>query len=146
MKFKIIGSDRLVTCDIRSCRVDWAAKVKRGGKKNFGKFQYDAKQLLKPHWKNHIVLEEFKIPALSGEKNRSLDLVNLTTKQVVECDGIAHLEYHDFFHDNKFQFLRQLRNDNFKDQWAELNGFEVFRIYETDDLSDELLMNLNIIS
>jgi len=140
----MIGSTRLVNCDINSCRVDWAAKVKRGGKMNFGKFQYEAKQLLKPHWEKHIVLEEFKIPALSGEKNRSLDLVNLTTRQVVEVSGKQHEEM-SWMHENKFQFLRQLRNDSWKEEWCNLNGFDFIEIYEDDELNDELLRRLGVI-
>jgi|TARA_R110001592_G_scaffold49630_3_gene154586 hypothetical protein len=145
MLFKIIGSKRKVNRDLREHTIDWDTKVKRGGKKNFGKLQYDVKQLLRPHWELHVVNEEFVIPATRSERGRSIDFINFTTRTCVEVDGIQHNKK-SWCHKNKYQFFKQLRNDSWKEQWAELNGFNMFRIYETDELNDELLYKLGIIS
>lgn len=145
MLFKIIGSNRRVKRDISDHIIDWDTKVKRGGKKNFGKLQYNVKQLLKPHWGLHVVNEEFPIPAVRSERGRSIDFINFTKRICVEVDGVQHNKK-SWCHKNKYQFFKQLRNDNWKEEWAELNGFNMFRIYETDELNDELLYKLGILS
>lgn len=141
MKFKDPFSPRTYNVKIERYLVDWNKVVKRGGKKNFGKFQYEVKRLLKPYWEGHVVLEEFTIPR-SG--NLSIDLVNLTKKICVEASGVQHEEL-AWCHKNKYDFIRQLRNDNVKELWSKINGFGFFEIYEGDELNEELLIRLGII-
>ena len=143
MKFKILDSKRLVNVDISKSLVDWDAKIKRG--KNFGAFQYNVKQLLRPHWENQVVLEEFSIPAIVSQRGRSFDIVNLTKRVVIEVDGGGHLAYNEFFHKNKFGFLRQLQRDLWKDEFCELNNLKMVRIYPEDELNDELLKKMDIL-
>jgi hypothetical protein len=143
VKFKIQNSKRLINVPIEKYLIGWDTQIKRG--KHFGKFQFEVKQLLRPYWDKCVVTEEFPVPAIKGEKGKSIDFVNFTTRQIIECDGVQHTRL-SWNHKNKYQFLKQLQNDNFKDEWAELNGFQMIRIYETDVLDENLLKQLKIIS
>ena len=144
MKFKLLNSTRVVDIKINKYLIDWDAKIKRG--KHFGQFQYDVKQLVRPYWEKEVVLEEFKLPARSGERGKSLDLVNLTRRCAIEVQGRAHYEHVQFFARNKYKFFQQLKNDDFKAAWCELNGFKLFEVYQDDELNEELLHKLGIIS
>jgi len=143
MKFKQLNSSRLRNVDIRKYLIDWDAKITRG--KNFGKFQWEVKQLLRPHWESKIILEEFSVPAKTGERGRSIDIINMTDRIALEISGSQHTQQSDFFHRNKFHYFKQLRNDVWKENWAKLNGFEFVEIYQDDELNDELLKNLGLI-
>jgi very-short-patch-repair endonuclease len=143
VKFKLLNSTRTVDIKINKYLIDWDTKVKRG--KHFGQFQFDVKQLLRPHWEKKVILEEMRIPAKSGERGKSIDIVNLTDRICVECDGKAHYEQSEFFHRNKYQYFRQLKNDLWKENWSELNGFKLIRIYQDDTLDENLLVKLGII-
>lgn len=124
--------------------IDWDTKIKRG--KNFGQFQFDVKQLVRPYWIDHVVAEEFPVAAKVGDRGKSLDLVNFTTRQALEIQGRQHLEQVDYFARNKYQFFKQLKNDSFKVEWCKLNGFKLFEVYQDDELNEELLHKLGIIS
>lgn len=124
--------------------INWDTKVKRG--KHFGQFQFDVKQLVRPHWIDHVVAEEFPVAAKVGDRGKSLDLVNFTTRQVIEVQGRQHTEHVEHFARNKYKFFQQLKNDDFKAAWCELNGFELFEVYQNDILNKELLIRLGIIS
>ena len=118
--------------------------VKRG--KYFGKFQFEVKQLLRPHWNGHVVCEEFPVAAKIGDRGKSLDLVNFTKRKVVEVQGKMHEKRVDHFHKNKYQLFKQWKRDDYKAEFCKLNGFELFEIYQDDELNDELLKRLGIIS
>ena len=146
MKFKILGSKRVVSKNLDKFRIDWDHAVRRGSKGQFGKFQFNVKKLLRPYWEKHIVYEEVPVVAKAGERGKSVDLMNLTTRQIIEVQGKAHGEYvPGFFHKNRFDYLKQMQRDQFKKDWAELNDFEFFEIMEEDELNDELLEKLGII-
>jgi hypothetical protein len=143
MLFKVVGSKRTVKRDIPKYLVDWDKKVIRG--KHFGQLQFDVKQLLRPHWEKHIVCEEFPIPARKYERGQSVDFINFTTRQVIEVQGKQHTEIVDYFHTSKYKFFAQLKRDDHKEAWSNLNGFDFFEIYQEDELNDDLLKKLGII-
>lgn len=146
MKFKILNSPRTVDRDIYPYLVKWDSIVKRGGKKNFGQFQFKVKQFLKPYWKDHIVCEEFPIPAKCGDRGKSVDLINFTTNQIVEISGQQHYSYNEFFHkNNELKYVEQLKRDVFKEKWAELNNFDFFEIYETDNIDKKFFKEMGIL-
>lgn len=141
-----MGSNRLVSKNIEKFRINWDIPIKRGPKKQFGKFQFRVKQLLKPHWENHIVYEEVPVAAKVGERGKSVDILNLTTRQIIEVQGKAHGEFiQGMFHKNRFDFLKQLKRDEFKKEWALLNDFRFYEIFEEDILDENLLKRLDII-
>lgn len=144
MWFKILNSEKQVDVKVAKYLIDWDKKVTRGGWKNFGGFQFRVKKLLHPFWKEEIVLEEFKVPGVRGQRNMSIDLLNLTRKIAVEVSGRQH-HSKSWSHKTNECFLKQLKRDDFKLQWAELNGFKMVEIYEGDELDIHLLLRLGLI-
>jgi hypothetical protein len=145
MFFKILDSNRLVDLKIHKYLINWDKKITRGGKKNFGKFQFDVKKLLRPFWEDDIVLEEMPVPALTGQKGKSIDIVNITQGICIECDGRHHGKI-GWMHKDKECLRKQLFRDDYKLRWAELNNFKMVNIYEDDILGVELLEELEIIT
>ena len=74
----------------------------------------------------------------------SIDFLNLTRKIAVELDGRQH-HSKNWPHKTNECFLKQLKRDEFKLKWAELNGFKMIEIYEDDELDIHLLLKLGII-
>jgi len=144
MLFKILDSQKLVDIKVQNYLINWNKKITRGGKKNFGKFQFDVKRLLRPFWEEDIVLEEMPVPALSGQRGKSIDIVNITQGICIECDGSHHGKV-GWMHKDKECLRKQLYRDDYKLRWAELNKFKMVNIYEDDELNTNLLKRLEII-
>jgi len=145
MLFKILDSQKLVDIKVQNYLINWNKKITRGGKKNFGKFQFDVKRLLRPFWEEDVVLEEMPVPALSGQRGKSIDIVNITQGIAIEVNGNFHNSV-SWMHKDKECFRKQLYRDDFKMRWAELNKFRFIEIYEDDELNIELLKKLEIIT
>lgn len=144
MKFKILHSSKTKKVDLFKYLIDWDHKVTRGGKMNFGQFQFNVKKLLHKHWKDDIVLEEMSVPAKIGEGGKSFDLVNITRSQIIEIQGNHHFKK-GWMHKSNEDFKKQLSSDDFKMRWAELNNFQFFEIYQDDELNEKLLYELQIL-
>jgi hypothetical protein len=102
--------------------IDWSRAV--------SKPQKAVKDFLYPYWKNHVCLEEFRIPRTLLR----IDLLNLTRHIVVEVSPAAtHREYNPHFHrGNRFNYLKTLKRDADKEAWAKENKFTFIEIYEDD--------------
>ena len=61
------------------------------------------------------------------------DLVNCNKKLIIEYSPITHHNnYNPFFHKSRAGYLKSLKSDMFKNQWALDNGFKVIEIVEDD--------------
>ena len=144
MRFKILNSNKIIDVKVAKYLIDWDVKVTRGGWRNFGAFQFNVKKLLRPFWEDEIVLEEFQVPGIRGQRRCSIDILNLTRKIAVEVSGVAHIKK-SWSHKTNDCFLGQLKRDEFKLDWAELNGFRMVEIYEDDELNLDLLVRLDLV-
>lgn len=105
------------------------------------KIQYRTKQFLKEYWSNHIVFEEFPV---AGTK-LSLDFYNANKKVAVEVQGKQHTKYVPFFHGkNKINYINQLKRDQDKLKFCELNDIQLIEIYEEDKLNEKLFENFGV--
>ena len=100
-------------------------------KKSRSKRQFETKQFLKEFWKDHVVFEEFPV---AGTK-MTLDFYNANKKVAVEVQGQQHTQYVPFFHGRRGNFASQLRRDEKKLTFCELNGIKLVEIYVEDDLN-----------
>ena len=56
----------------------------------------------------------------------------------IEVDGSQHYQYNKFFHSNSRQkFLDQLKRDQKKDEFCEINNIKLFRILE-DEIREKI--------
>lgn len=99
------------------------------------KLQYSVKQFIKPYWSHDVVFEEFPI---AGTK-MSFDFYNSNQNIAIEVQGGQHLKYTPFFHGkSKSNFLSQIRRDNDKHKFCEINSIKLVEIYPNDVLSIDL--------
>jgi hypothetical protein len=111
-------------------------------KKSRSKFQYNVKTFLKKYWSQDMVFEELP---LAGSK-MSFDLFNASQNVAVEVQGQQHIKYTPYFHGAaKSNFLGQIRRDNDKQKYCELNGIKLIEIYPKDELSEELFKSLGLV-
>ena len=121
------GRERKIK-NISKYLIDWSSDCKSGIQKN-------VKDHLKDYWFADVVFEEFPV---AGTR-LSLDFYNSTQKIAVEVDGNQHYRYNKFFHSNSRQnFLNQLKRDEKKEYFCEINQIKLIRVLESDVLdSDE---------
>tara|TARA_X000000950_G_scaffold289364_1_gene412415 strand:- start:14161 stop:14571 length:411 start_codon:yes stop_codon:yes gene_type:complete len=106
------------------------------------KMQFNVKQYLKKYWSNDIVFEEFPI---AGTK-MTFDFYNPNKKVAIEVQGNQHLKYTPFFHGkSKSNFLSQIRRDNDKQKFCELNSIKLVEIYPNDEMSTDLFKSFGVI-
>jgi hypothetical protein len=135
MRFKtLMGATRTVK-KAKKYLIDWDGKSR-------SKIQYNAKQFLKKYWSNHIVFEEFPV---AGTR-LSLDFYNANKKIAIEVQGRQHTKYVPFFHGkNKINYINQLKRDQDKLKFCELNDIQLVEIYDGDEVNEKLFETFGVI-
>tara|TARA_R110000824_G_scaffold20482_5_gene77111 strand:+ start:10927 stop:11352 length:426 start_codon:yes stop_codon:yes gene_type:complete len=115
--------------------IDWKTKCKSG-------IQKTVKNLLCDYWFADVVFEEFPV---AGTR-LSFDFFNATKNIAVEVDGNQHYKYNKFFHSNSRQnFLSQLKRDEKKEYFCEINNINLLRVLESEIVEktfpDKLFLN-----
>tara|TARA_R100000734_G_C3292871_1_gene84456 strand:+ start:580 stop:993 length:414 start_codon:yes stop_codon:yes gene_type:complete len=107
--------------------IDWDADCKSG-------IQKTVKNVLYNNWFADVVFEEFPV---AGTR-LTFDFFNATKNIAVEVDGNQHYKYNKFFHSNSRQnFLSQLKRDEKKEYFCEINNITLFRILESEIVEGE---------
>jgi len=107
--------------------IDWDAKCRSG-------IQKDVKTNIKPYWFADVVFEEFPV---AGTR-MTLDFFNATQNIAIEVDGNQHYKYNKFFHSNSRQnFLSQLKRDEKKEYFCEINNIKLIRVLESEVMDSE---------
>lgn len=117
--------------------IDWDMKVSKPQKK--------VSDFLRPYWEFDLVLQEFRIP---GSLLR-IDLFNVTKKIIIEVSpDELHSNYNPFLHKDRAGFLKKLKADNQKMDWADRNNLLFVELTSSDikNLSVELLVYKKILS
>ena len=108
--------------------------------KSRSNIQYAAKQFLKPFWNSHVVFEEFPV---AGTRLR-FDFYNANKKVAVEINGQQHVKYVPFFHKRRSNFVSQIRRDQEKIDFCELNDINLIEIYSEKELNKKTFEELGI--
>ena len=127
MKFKTLTGGLKRLPRTKNYLIDWL-------KKSRSKRQFKTKQFLKEYWKDHVVFEEFPV---AGTK-MTLDFYNANKKIAIEVQGEQHTKYVPFFHGRRGNFASQLRRDERKLAFCELNKIKLVEIYPDDTLGKKL--------
>tara|TARA_B100001778_G_scaffold329298_1_gene330035 strand:+ start:119 stop:529 length:411 start_codon:yes stop_codon:yes gene_type:complete len=134
MRFKTLTGRTRGVSKAKKYLIDWDAPSR-------SKIQFRAKQFLKKYWSHQIVFEEFPV---AGTK-LSLDLYNANKKIAVEVQGKQHTTYVPFFHQgNRANYISQLKRDQDKLKFCELNDIILIEIYESDDISKKLFQKFGV--
>lgn len=135
MRFKTLTGATRTIKKAKNYLIDWDGSSR-------SKIQYNAKQFLKKYWSNHIVFEEFPV---AGTK-LSLDFYNANKKIAVEVQGKQHTKYVPFFHGkNKINYINQLKRDQDKLKFCELNDIQLVEIYDGDEITEKLFETFGVI-
>jgi len=135
MLFKTLtGSSKRVKSP-KKYLIEWDSSSK-------SKMQFNVKQYLKKYWSHDIVFEEFP---LAGSK-MTFDFYNPNKNIIVEVQGGQHLKHTPFFHGkSKSNFLNQIKRDNDKQTFCELNNIKLVEIFPDDELSIDLFKSFGVI-
>lgn len=98
--------------------------------KSRSKFQAEVKKFLKNYWSHDVVFEEFPIVGT----RLTLDFYNANKKVAIEVQGRQHTSYVKFFHQDRMNFLHQLKRDQKKEKFCELNKIKLITIYDNDTI------------
>ena len=135
MRFKTLTGATRTVKKAKNYLIDWDGSSR-------SKIQYNAKQFLKKYWSNHIVFEEFPV---AGTK-LSLDFYNANKKIAVEVQGKQHTKYVPFFHGkNKINYINQLKRDQDKLKFCELNDIQLVEVYDGDEVTEKLFETFGVI-
>ena len=99
------------------------------------KLQAKVKDFLKVFWDGDVVFEEFHVVGSSV----TLDFYNATKNIEIEVQGKQHTKYNKFFHkENKINYLNQLKRDDEKLAFCDLNHIKLLEVHEGRVDFDEL--------
>lgn len=134
MRFKTLAGRTRKVLGINKYLIDWDGLSK-------SKFQKSVKDFLKDYWQRQVVFEEFPV---AGSR-MTFDFYNANQKIAIEVQGGQHTKYVPFFHGGyKNNYLMQLKRDNDKHDFCELNEIKLVEIYEKDKLSKSFFKKLDI--
>ena len=135
MLFKtLVGSSKRVK-NAKKYLIKWDSSSR-------SKMQFTVKQYLKQYWLHDIVFEEFP---LVGSK-MTFDFYNPNKNVIVEVQGGQHLKHTPFFHGkSKSNFLNQIKRDNDKQKFCQINSIDLVEIYPDDELSVDLFKSFGVI-
>tara|TARA_R110002020_G_scaffold115103_4_gene264759 strand:- start:82 stop:492 length:411 start_codon:yes stop_codon:yes gene_type:complete len=135
MEFKTINGQVKRVKNIKKRIIDWEAPSR-------SKRQREVKKFLKKYWQSHVVFEEFPV---AGTR-LSIDIYNANKKIAIEVQGAQHTKYNSFFHGgHKNNYLEQLKRDEMKFKFCELNDIQLIEIYDKDVLGVSLFKKFDVL-
>jgi len=134
MKFKTLSGSTAELKNAKRYLVKWEAESR-------SKFQFSVKDFLYPYWRTDIVFEEFRIVGT----RLSFDLYNANKKIAIEVQGAQHTKYVKFFHGNRMKYLDQLKRDDKKLRFCEINDIKLVEIYPNDKVNIELFESFGVV-
>lgn len=134
MRFKTLTGRTRTIPKAKKYLVQWDAPSR-------SKMQFETKQFLKKFWKHQIVFEEFPV---AGTK-LTLDFYNANQRVAIEVQGEQHTKYVPFFHgQNKANYIDQLRRDQQKLSFCDVNEITLVEIYKEDKICKKLFKKFGV--
>lgn len=102
------------------------------GEQTMGRSQYHlaARSLLRQMYSFVKIYEEITLPGCST--SLYVDFMIPIKRLAFEVQGSQHRKFNKFFHGNMDAFLAQRKRDAEKKIWAELNGFTLIELMDTE--------------
>ena len=124
MKFTTLSGNTRTVPRLKNYLIDWESKSR-------SKYQRSVKIFLKEFWLNHVVFEEFP---LAGSK-MTFDFYNANKKVAIEVQGAQHTKFVPFFHRTRSDFASQIKRDEKKLEFCDLNNIKLVEIYPEDKVN-----------
>ena len=126
MIFKTLIGSRKRVSKPKKYLIDWEAKSKSN-------IQFKTKLFLSQYWRNHVVFEEFPV---AGTRLR-FDFYNANKQIAVEVHGRQHVKFVPFFHKCRSGFVSQIRRDQQKIDFCDLNNIKLVEIFDEKEISEK---------
>ena len=134
MEFKTIDGKLKRAKNLKKRIINWEASSR-------SKRQKAVKDFLKDYWYNHVTFEEFPVVGT----RLSLDFYNANKRVAVEVQGSQHTKYNKFFHGgHKNNYLEQLKRDQIKAEFCEVNDIILVEIYDSDIINKSLFKKFDV--
>ena len=127
MELKTLNNKPRKYKKVKKYLIDWDGKSR-------SKIQLRVKKFLKKYWDQNVVFEEFPVIGT----RLTLDFYNANKKVAVEVQGRQHVKYIKFFHKSRIDYINQLKRDEQKEKFCELNDIVLVNIYENDIIDEHL--------
>lgn len=134
MEFLSLNNKKKRCKNLKKYLIDWDSHSR-------SKFQVEVKNYLRKYWESNIVFEEFPIVGT----RLTLDFYNANKRIAIEVQGRQHTQYVQFFHQNRMNFLHQLKRDQVKEKFCGLNDITLVTIYENDIIDKHLFESQGVI-
>ena len=126
MKFFDAGGRKKTLAKASSYAIDWDGKCR-------SKFQMAVRDFVRPSWESDVVFEEFRIVGT----RLSLDIYNASKKVAIEVQGRQHNEFVEFFQKSRANYLDQLKRDEKKLTFCNMNDITLIEIYDIKECTKE---------
>jgi len=134
MEFQTIDGKVKRVKNLKKRIINWEASSR-------SKRQKAVKDFLKDYWYNHVTFEEFPVVGT----RLSLDFYNANKRVAVEVQGSQHTKYNKFFHSgHKNNYLEQLKRDQIKAEFCEVNDIILVEIYDSDIINKSLFKKFDV--
>jgi|TARA_Y100000591_G_C21627174_1_gene590891 hypothetical protein len=134
MEFQTIDGKVKRVKNLKKRIINWEASSR-------SKRQKAVKDFLKDYWYNHVTFEEFPVVGT----RLSLDFYNANKRVAVEVQGSQHTKYNKFFHGgHKNNYLEQLKRDQIKAEFCEVNDIILVEIYDSDIINKSLFKKFDV--
>ena len=134
MEFKTIDGKVKRVKNLKKRIINWEASSR-------SKRQKAVKDFLKDYWYHHVTFEEFPVVGT----RLSLDFYNANKKVAVELQGSQHTKYNKLFHGGyKNNYLEQLKRDQIKAEFCEVNEIILVEIYDSDIVNECLFKKFDV--
>ena len=134
MEFQTIDGKLKRVKNLKKRIINWEASSR-------SKRQKAVKDFLKDYWFYHVTFEEFPVVGT----RLSLDFYNANKRVAVELQGSQHTKYNKFFHGgHKSNYLEQLKRDQIKAEFCEVNDIILVEIYDSDIINKSLFKKFDV--
>jgi len=133
MKFTDLYGKQRNLKNAKKYLIDW-------NKSSRSKFQTEVKKFLYKYWKSDIVFEEFRVVGT----RLTLDFYNANKKIAVEVQGAQHTKFIKFFHKNRFKYVDQLKRDEKKLDFCNINDIKLAEVHPQDKIVASLFKEQDI--
>ena len=134
MEFQTIDGKLKRVKNLKKRIINWEASSR-------SKRQKAVKDFLKDYWFYHVTFEEFPVVGT----RLSLDFYNANKRVAVEVQGSQHTKYNKFFHGgHKNNYLEQLKRDQIKAEFCEVNDIILVEIYDSDTINKSLFKKFDV--
>lgn len=123
----------MIVRDLEGEEQEWKPKGNLSASRPCSGLHNKARRLIKKLYPVEFVFEETPIEVYGG-KRLYLDFYLTSTRMAVEVQGRQHFDFIPHFHKSKFKFLKSQKNDQYKQEWCDINNITLICLRYDEDI------------